>query len=50
MKLPIRPARNRLLEEVGRHNSVVIIGETGSGKTTQIPQVKTGIKFLFINV
>ena len=37
--LPIYPARGRLIQEVQRHDSVVIIGETGSGKTTQIPQV-----------
>ncbi|KAH3735785.1 ATP-dependent RNA helicase DHX33-like [Dreissena polymorpha] len=36
--LPIYPARGRLISEVQRHSSVVIIGETGSGKTTQIPQ------------
>ena len=28
----------RLLEEVVKHLSVVLIGETGSGKTTQVPQ------------
>ncbi|XP_060603694.1 ATP-dependent RNA helicase DHX33-like isoform X1 [Ruditapes philippinarum] len=38
LQLPIRPARNRLIHQVQKHNSVIIIGETGSGKTTQIPQ------------
>jgi len=29
----------RLLEEINRYSTVIIIGETGSGKTTQIPQL-----------
>lgn len=29
----------RLLEEIRRYNTLIIIGETGSGKTTQIPQL-----------
>lgn len=28
----------RLLEEIDKHATLIIIGETGSGKTTQIPQ------------
>ena len=36
--LPIFPARSKLLEELKKHQTVIIIGETGSGKTTQIPQ------------
>ncbi|XP_063842000.1 ATP-dependent RNA helicase DHX33-like [Scylla paramamosain] len=36
--LPIFPARARLLEEFKKHQTVIVIGETGSGKTTQIPQ------------
>jgi HrpA-like RNA helicase len=43
LQLPIRPARNRLIHQVQKHNSVIIIGETGSGKTTQIPQVNTAL-------
>ncbi|XP_064629745.1 ATP-dependent RNA helicase DHX33-like [Lineus longissimus] len=37
-QLPIYPARSRLIHEVQKHSSVIVIGETGSGKTTQIPQ------------
>lgn len=37
--MPIYAARNRLIREIQQHDSVVVIGETGSGKTTQIPQV-----------
>lgn len=36
--LPIHAARNKLIGQIQQHDSVVIIGETGSGKTTQIPQ------------
>ena len=38
--LPIYPARKKLLIELRANNSCVIVGETGSGKTTQIPQVR----------
>ncbi|KAJ2497348.1 putative pre-mRNA-splicing factor ATP-dependent RNA helicase mog-4, partial [Coemansia sp. RSA 2049] len=37
-KLPIYGARDAIIEKVKTHNSLVIVGETGSGKTTQIPQ------------
>ncbi|XP_040567128.1 ATP-dependent RNA helicase DHX33 [Lepeophtheirus salmonis] len=36
--LPIFGAKPRFLEEVRRSNTVILLGETGSGKTTQIPQ------------
>lgn len=36
--MPIYPVRKRLIQEIHRNNTVIIIGETGSGKTTQIPQ------------
>ncbi|KAI9502287.1 ATP-dependent RNA helicase DHX8 [Coemansia spiralis] len=36
--LPIFSARNAIIREVRKHNSLIIVGETGSGKTTQIPQ------------
>lgn len=36
--LPIFPYREDLIKAVEDHQVVVIVGETGSGKTTQIPQ------------
>jgi pre-mRNA-splicing factor ATP-dependent RNA helicase DHX16 len=36
--LPIFPFREDLLDAVENHQILIIEGETGSGKTTQIPQ------------
>ncbi|KAK9066578.1 hypothetical protein SSX86_013901 [Deinandra increscens subsp. villosa] len=36
--LPVFPYRESLLKAVEDHQVLVIVGETGSGKTTQIPQ------------
>ncbi|KAI3726854.1 hypothetical protein L1987_66660 [Smallanthus sonchifolius] len=36
--LPVYPYRESLLQAVEDHQVLVIVGETGSGKTTQIPQ------------
>ena len=36
--LPIASARLRFLDQANRNDCFVLIGETGSGKTTQIPQ------------
>eukprot|EP00004_Rigifila_ramosa_P012695 TRINITY_DN2767_c0_g2_i6.p1 TRINITY_DN2767_c0_g2~~TRINITY_DN2767_c0_g2_i6.p1 ORF type:complete len:887 (+),score=255.67 TRINITY_DN2767_c0_g2_i6:521-3181(+) len=36
--LPIYPYRQELLDAVEAHQVLIIVGETGSGKTTQIPQ------------
>ena len=36
--LPIWAARQQLLAEVRRCPTLVLVGETGSGKTTQLPQ------------
>ncbi|KAK4482598.1 hypothetical protein RD792_009762 [Penstemon davidsonii] len=36
--LPVYPYREELLRAVNDHQILVIVGETGSGKTTQIPQ------------
>ncbi|CAF4759975.1 unnamed protein product [Pieris macdunnoughi] len=37
--LPVYIVRNRILEEIRKNNTMILIGETGSGKTTQIPQI-----------
>ena len=37
--LPIYSARDRLVHEITSRSCCVVVGETGSGKTTQIPQV-----------
>ncbi len=36
--LPIFPFREDLLQAIREHQILIIEGETGSGKTTQIPQ------------
>ena len=36
--LPIYPLREELLKAIRDHQFIVLVGETGSGKTTQIPQ------------
>ena len=37
--LPVVQARDELREAIAKHQVVVIAGETGSGKTTQIPKI-----------
>ncbi|XP_046467981.1 ATP-dependent RNA helicase DHX33 [Neodiprion pinetum] len=37
--LPVYKLRKRLLVEIKKNSSLIVIGETGSGKTTQIPQL-----------
>lgn len=36
--LPIASVEKRLVEEVRKNDTLIIVGETGSGKTTQLPQ------------
>ncbi|KAI2800282.1 putative ATP-dependent RNA helicase dhx33 [Blomia tropicalis] len=36
--LPINLVKNQLMKNIQQHDSVIIIGETGCGKTTQIPK------------
>ncbi|KAL5553616.1 hypothetical protein UlMin_041017 [Ulmus minor] len=36
--LPIATVEKRLIEEVRKNDTLIIVGETGSGKTTQLPQ------------
>lgn len=37
-RLPVVQARWRLISEIKQHRCVVLVGETGSGKTTQLPR------------
>ena len=37
-QLPVYGYRDVIIQALRRHNVVVIAGETGSGKSTQIPQ------------
>ena len=37
-RLPVHKHRTQLLYLVEKHATVLVVGETGSGKTTQIPQ------------
>lgn len=37
-KLPVYPYREEFLEAVQNNKVLIVVGETGSGKTTQIPQ------------
>ncbi|KAJ6853368.1 pre-mRNA-splicing factor ATP-dependent RNA helicase DEAH10 [Iris pallida] len=36
--LPIAAVEKRLVDEVRKNDTLIIVGETGSGKTTQLPQ------------
>ena len=38
-RLPVNNVRKQILKYVREHQVVIIVGETGSGKTTQIPQM-----------
>lgn len=39
-ELPAYRARKQIIQHIQRLGTAIIIGETGSGKTTQVPQVK----------
>ena len=45
-KLPVLEYLDKLEEAVDKHQIVIIEGETGSGKTTQIPQVNDWFRLL----
>ena len=36
--LPIGEVRSELLRLIKRHDPTILVGETGSGKSTQLPQ------------
>lgn len=38
-RLPVYKYRKAILYLVERHATTIVVGETGSGKSTQIPQV-----------
>ena len=38
-ELPITARRDELLDALGHHQVVVVAGETGSGKSTQLPKL-----------
>ncbi|EOD26794.1 hypothetical protein EMIHUDRAFT_457294 [Emiliania huxleyi CCMP1516] len=38
LTLPVFPYREQIIEAVNNYQCLIIVGETGSGKTTQVPQ------------
>ncbi|MBL0700634.1 MAG: hypothetical protein JJV92_07120, partial [Desulfosarcina sp.] len=36
--LPVFPKKNEIIEAISKNRIIIVSGETGSGKTTQIPQ------------
>lgn len=47
-RLPVFSARSHILHLVETKQTTIIVGETGSGKSTQIPQVQLKIILYFI--
>ncbi|MEJ5207704.1 DUF3418 domain-containing protein [Denitratimonas sp. CY0512] len=39
LSLPVAREAERIIELIGRHQVIVVAGETGSGKTTQLPKM-----------
>lgn len=50
MNAPSLPRRDDLLKAVEEHQVIIIVGETGSGKTTQIPQVGAAAHMLALQL
>ena len=48
--LPIWAGKDKILERIRENDTVVLIGETGSGKTTQLPQFFWQEKFIVPDV
>ena len=51
-KLPIYQRKNEIIEAVKNHQILIVVAETGSGKTTQIPQYlhDAGYEVLFLSI
>lgn len=47
-RLPIRNYRDNILHCLENYQTLVLVGETGSGKSTQVPQVIIFLFFLFM--
>jgi pre-mRNA-splicing factor ATP-dependent RNA helicase DHX38/PRP16 len=41
--LPVYAVREELLQIIRDNQVIIIVGETGSGKTTQLTQVRAGV-------
>jgi ATP-dependent helicase HrpA len=37
--LPVTQYADRLIDAIQKHQVIIVAGETGSGKTTQLPQI-----------
>jgi HrpA-like RNA helicase len=47
-RLPVYKYRKAILYLVERHATTIVVGETGSGKSTQIPQVRASGLLFFL--
>ena len=48
-RLPVFTSRNHILYLVEKYQTTIVVGETGSGKSTQIPQVSCS-SFVIIRI
>eukprot|EP00002_Diphylleia_rotans_P025745 TRINITY_DN5101_c0_g1_i1.p1 TRINITY_DN5101_c0_g1~~TRINITY_DN5101_c0_g1_i1.p1 ORF type:complete len:937 (+),score=159.92 TRINITY_DN5101_c0_g1_i1:60-2870(+) len=44
--LPIHGVKDQLIDMIDKNTTLVVVGETGSGKTTQLPQILANMKLL----
>lgn len=49
-RLPIRKYRDQLLYCLEEYQTVILVGETGCGKSTQVPQVGLSIYYLVLGL